>query len=154
MAVKVMVAPAIAKGELTKKPDAHKTPAKKPVEPRPKRRKSAVYDAEGNEVLITLICLKCQKIRPLSQFGLRRMADAYLKFFQQHPEYYRLLMAFDRDQFLRAAIDPEVYQEVHTRSLNGIEWLERAVKQAQTEGLITVENPREAAAARPSDNSA
>ena len=54
-------------------------------------------------------------------------------------------MAFDRGQFQATMIDPGVYQEVHARSLNGIEWLERAVKQAQAEGLITVENPREAA---------
>jgi AcrR family transcriptional regulator len=75
---------------------------------------------------------------------LRRMADAYLKFFQQNPEYYRLLMAFDRGQ-IQASIDPDIYQEVHTRSLYGIQWLERAVTQAQEEDLITVKNPREAA---------
>jgi AcrR family transcriptional regulator len=75
---------------------------------------------------------------------IRRGAIAYLKFFQNNPEYYRLIMAFDRGQF-QASIDPAIYQEVLTRSLHGIEWLERAVKQAQTEGLITVENPREAA---------
>ncbi len=80
MAVKVMVAPAIANGELSKKPAAHKAPAaKKQAEPRPKRRRSAVYDSEGNEVFITLICLKCQKIRPLSQFGLRKMADGSIR---------------------------------------------------------------------------
>ena len=71
-------------------------------------------------------------------------AIAYLNFFQQNPEYYRLLMAFDRGQF-QASIDPGIYQEVLARSLHGIEWLERAVKQAQAEGLITVENTREAA---------
>ncbi len=75
---------------------------------------------------------------------LRRGAIAYLKFFQDNPEYYRLIMAFDRGQF-QASIDPAIYQEVLARSLHGIEWLERAVKQAQAEGLITVENPREAA---------
>ena len=75
---------------------------------------------------------------------LRRMAEAYLHFFQQNPEYYRLLMAFDRGQF-QATIDSSLYQEVLACSLNGIEWLERAVKQAQAEGLIAVENPREAA---------
>ncbi len=79
MAVKVMVAPAIATGELTKKTAAPKAPPKERVEPRPKRRKSAVYDSEGNEVFITLICLKCQKIRPLSQFGLRKMADGSIR---------------------------------------------------------------------------
>lgn len=79
MAVKVMVAPAITSGELSKKPAAHRAPAKKQAQPRPKRRRSAVYDADGNEVLITLICLKCQKIRPLSQFGLRKMADGSIR---------------------------------------------------------------------------
>ena len=38
-----------------------------------------MYDADGNEVFITLMCLKCQKIRPLSQFGLRRMADGAIR---------------------------------------------------------------------------
>ena len=75
---------------------------------------------------------------------LRRMADAYLNFFQQSPEYYRLLMAFDRGQF-QAAVDQATYQEVYARSLRGIEWLERAVQQAQEEGLISVGNTREAA---------
>jgi hypothetical protein len=38
-----------------------------------------VYDADGNEVFITLMCLKCHKMRPLSQFGLRRMADGAIR---------------------------------------------------------------------------
>ena len=83
MAVKVMVAPAIASGELKKKPAApaatRAAPAREKAEPRQKRRKSAVYDADGNEVFITLICLKCQKIRPLSQFGLRKMGDGSIR---------------------------------------------------------------------------
>jgi hypothetical protein len=78
MAVKVMVAPAIARGEIDAGPRrAAKEPA--PAEKRPRRRKSAVYDAEGNEVFITLMCLKCHKMRPLSQFGLRRMADGAIR---------------------------------------------------------------------------
>jgi hypothetical protein len=77
MAVKVMVAPVIAKGDLGKSA-ARRTPAKKESAPRPRRRTS-VYDADGNEVFITLMCLKCQKIRPLSQFGLRRMADGAIR---------------------------------------------------------------------------
>jgi AcrR family transcriptional regulator len=75
---------------------------------------------------------------------LRRGAIAYLKFFQNNPEYYRLMMAFDRGQF-QASIDPALYQEVLERSLHGLELLERAVKQAQAEGLITIENAHEAA---------
>jgi hypothetical protein len=46
---------------------------------KPKRRRSSVYDVDGNEVFITLLCLKCHKTRPLSQFGLRRMADGAIR---------------------------------------------------------------------------
>jgi hypothetical protein len=77
MAVKVMVAPAIARGELAK-PAATRAAATKAVA-KPKRRRSSVYDADGNEVFITLMCLKCHKMRPLSQFGLRKMADGAIR---------------------------------------------------------------------------
>jgi predicted alpha/beta hydrolase len=76
MAVKVMVAPAI-----TARLEA--APARKlrdPLAPpKPRRRKSAVYDADGHEVLITLMCLKCHQMRPLAMFGLRRMADGSIR---------------------------------------------------------------------------
>jgi hypothetical protein len=75
MAVKVMVAPAIANGAIEKgAPARARDPGAKP-----KRRRSSVYDADGNEVFITLMCLKCHKMRPLSQFGLRRMADGAIR---------------------------------------------------------------------------
>lgn len=44
-----------------------------------KRRKSAVYDADGHEVLISLMCLKCRTLKPLAQFGLRKMADGAIR---------------------------------------------------------------------------
>jgi hypothetical protein len=77
MAVKVMVARAIANGEIARNAPVGigaqgSTPARR-------RRRSAVYDAEGNEVFITLMCLKCHKMRPLAQFGLRRMADGAVR---------------------------------------------------------------------------
>jgi hypothetical protein len=76
MAVKVMVAPAIVAQQ-------EAAPARKARDPeappKPRRRKSSVYDAEGHEVLITLMCLKCHQMRPLSQFGLRRMADGSIR---------------------------------------------------------------------------
>ncbi len=78
MAVKVMVAPAIVRGDAARAP-ASTTAAQAKEAPRPRRRKSAVYDAEGNEVFITLMCLKCHKMRPLSQFGLRKMADGAIR---------------------------------------------------------------------------
>ena len=75
---------------------------------------------------------------------LRRIAAAYLEFFQTNPEYYRLMMAFDRGQF-QASVEPEVYQQVYTRSLRGLEWLVRAIEQAQAEGVFQVKDAREAA---------
>ena len=44
-----------------------------------KRRKTAIYDADGQEVLITLMCLKCRSMKPLAQFGLRKMADGAIR---------------------------------------------------------------------------
>ena len=44
-----------------------------------RRRRSAVYDSEGNEVLITLMCLKCHRVKPLVQFGLRKMMDGAVR---------------------------------------------------------------------------
>jgi hypothetical protein len=59
--------------------------ARKPLtpvrgEPKPRRRRpTAIFDGDGNEVLITLMCLKCHHIRPLAQFGLRRMPDGAIR---------------------------------------------------------------------------
>lgn len=78
MAVKVMVAPAIANGGIVKSARPVHRALDAPA-PKPKRRRSSVYDADGNEVFITLMCLKCHKMRPLSQFGLRKMADGAIR---------------------------------------------------------------------------
>jgi hypothetical protein len=66
-----MMAPPEKKAKPAPDPDA-------PKEPR-KRRKSAVYDADGNEVLITMMCLKCKSMKPLTMFGLRKMADGAIR---------------------------------------------------------------------------
>ena len=78
MAVKVMVAPANVRGAESK-PIAPRRAPPPGESPRPKRRRSSIYDADGNEVFITLMCLKCHQMRPLSQFGLRRMADSSIR---------------------------------------------------------------------------
>jgi hypothetical protein len=65
------VTPMLAPPEVPKR-------TREPGQPR-KKRKSAVYDAEGNEVLISLMCLKCKTVKPLAQFGLRKMADGAIR---------------------------------------------------------------------------
>jgi len=59
-------------------PEAKPKQAREPGQPR-KKRKSAIYDHEGSEVLITLMCLKCKSMKPLAQFGLRKMADGAIR---------------------------------------------------------------------------
>lgn len=59
-------------------PAPEKAKSREPGQPR-KRRKSAVYDAEGHEVLISLMCIKCRTLKPLAQFGLRKMADGAIR---------------------------------------------------------------------------
>jgi hypothetical protein len=78
MAVKVMVAPANVR-VAESKPLAPRRAGPSGGSPRPKRRRSSIYDADGNEVFITLMCLKCHQMRPLSQFGLRKMADGAIR---------------------------------------------------------------------------
>jgi hypothetical protein len=78
MAVKVMVAPANVR-VAESKPVAPRRAGPSGESVRPKRRRSSIYDADGNEVFITLMCLKCHQMRPLSQFGLRKMADGAIR---------------------------------------------------------------------------
>src|SRR5687767_10780426 len=59
-------------------PSGSESPAIKTRGPR-KKRSAAVYDQDGHEILITLMCLKCRVIRPLAQFGLRKMADGAIR---------------------------------------------------------------------------
>jgi len=59
-------------------PASKDSKAREAGQPR-KRRKSAIFDAEGQEVLISLMCLKCRTLKPLAQFGLRKMADGAIR---------------------------------------------------------------------------
>jgi hypothetical protein len=85
MAVKVMWAQVLRpqggdEGQKNAPVKAVAPPApRKAAAEKPRRRRSSVFDADGNEVFITLLCLKCHKMRPLSQFGLRRMADGAIR---------------------------------------------------------------------------
>ncbi len=62
-------------------PQPVEKPAKDPNAPKVarKRRKSAVFDCDGNEVLVTMMCLKCRAMKPLVMFGLRKMADGAIR---------------------------------------------------------------------------
>lgn len=59
---------------------------------------------------------------------LRRLCAAYIDFYQTEPDYFRLMMAFDRGQF-QEAIPQEVYKTILEKSAQGLAWVARAVQQ-------------------------
>jgi hypothetical protein len=44
-----------------------------------KPRDPRVFDVDGREVFITLICPHCRKAAPLKKFGLRRMGNGQIR---------------------------------------------------------------------------
>jgi hypothetical protein len=42
-----------------------------------------LFDADGNEVLVTLICTRCRQAKPFKAFGIRRMPDGGLRSISQ-----------------------------------------------------------------------
>lgn len=64
---------------------------------------------------------------------LRRLATAYYEFYQQEPDYFRLMMAFDRGQF-RESVSAELYEMILHRSLRGLRWVVIATQQGMDEG--------------------
>ncbi|HLF29376.1 MAG TPA: TetR/AcrR family transcriptional regulator [Anaerolineae bacterium] len=75
---------------------------------------------------------------------IRRLATAYLKFYQTYPAHFQLMSAFDRGRF-QEAIAPDLYSQVLTRSLRGLEWLVRAVEQGRAENTLRAGDTRQGA---------
>ena len=75
---------------------------------------------------------------------VRRLARAYLRFAKTHPQYFRLLMAFDRGQF-RQRVPAPLYQQVSERSLASLHWVEQAFEQGRASGQFVISDPRRAA---------
>jgi len=75
---------------------------------------------------------------------LRRLAKGYFDFFQTHPHYYRLLMAFDRRKF-QEAVAPDLYERILTRSTRGLAYVVQAIEQGIADGDFVVEDPKQAA---------
>lgn len=75
---------------------------------------------------------------------LRRISAAYLDFFQNEQEYFRLMMAFDRGQF-QDAVQVEVYQQILLRSVRGLRWVVRSIEQGVTNGDFVVTNAKNTA---------
>ncbi|MDW8326467.1 MAG: TetR/AcrR family transcriptional regulator [Anaerolineales bacterium] len=77
---------------------------------------------------------------------LRRLATAYFDFYVEEPDYFRLLMAFDRGHF-RESIGAELYQTILHRSLAGLHWLVRVIEQGIAARELAPGDPRRLAGA-------
>jgi TetR/AcrR family transcriptional regulator len=74
---------------------------------------------------------------------LRRLASAYYEFYQHEPDYFRLMMAFDRGQF-QESVSAELYEMILHRSLRGLHWVVNATQQAMDEGEFLAGDARQA----------
>jgi AcrR family transcriptional regulator len=77
---------------------------------------------------------------------LRRLARAYQAFAEEFPDYFRLLMAFDRGHFDRS-LPAELYQQILADSLRGFDFVVQAVQQGVDDGDFLTRRPRRTAAA-------
>jgi AcrR family transcriptional regulator len=76
--------------------------------------------------------------------ALRALANAYLQFCQSHPNYFRLIMAFDRGRF-EESIPHDLYQQVLDQSLRALSLVARTIEMGREAGVFRVEDPWQAA---------
>ena len=79
-----------------------------------------------------------------ADYTLQELANAYLRFAQSNPSYFRLIMAFDRGRF-EESISPGLYKKVMNRSLQGLDLLARTIEQGKATGVFQVDDPWQAA---------
>lgn len=102
---------------------------------------------EGLETLLNELQAAYAAQEPLTaEERIRRLAQAYLRFSQEHPNDFRLLMALDRGRF-REKVPQKLYQQVLSESLRGLELVADAVRQGVRDGHFITEDPRQTAGA-------
>jgi AcrR family transcriptional regulator len=97
---------------------------------------------EGLDALGERLAMAYDEAFPLTaEARLRRLAAAYLDFFQTEQDYFRLLMAFDRGHF-QEAVNAQVYEMILHRSLRGLHWVVRAIQQGVESGEFARGDPK------------
>ena len=80
---------------------------------------------EGLDLLVKEMEAVCDPGQPPeAECTLQELANAYLRFCQSNPSYFRLIMAFDRGRF-EESISRELHQQVMNKSLHGLDLLAR-----------------------------
>jgi AcrR family transcriptional regulator len=100
---------------------------------------------EGLDLLLEEMEAACEP--PSSappEVTLRTLSRAYLKFCQSNPQYFRLIMAFDRGRF-EESISPKLHKRVLDQSLRGLDLLAQTIQRGQATGVFTIDDPWQAA---------
>ena len=92
---------------------------------------------EGLNTLVDqLAAASASKPEVAADDQLRRIGEAYLRFFQEEPQYFRLMMAMDRGRFLDS-VDSTIYQQVLEASLQGLDLVVEAIERGIKDELFT-----------------
>ena len=71
---------------------------------------------------------------------LRALADAYRRFCESSPLYFRLIMGLDRGRF-EESIPPRLHQQVLKKSLQGLELVAQQVRRGAEAGVFVTDDP-------------
>ena len=100
---------------------------------------------EGLDLLVEQMEAVCNpEASAAPECTVRQLASAYLQFCQANPNYFRLIMAFDRGRF-EESISKELHQQVMNKSLEGLDILARTIEQGAGSGIFDVADPWQAA---------
>jgi AcrR family transcriptional regulator len=99
---------------------------------------------EGLDLLLNEMEAVCNPEPPSAECTLHNLADAYLAFCQSHPNYFRLIMAFDRGRF-EESITQELHQQVLNKSLQGLTLVAQTIELGKSSGIFHVDDPWQAA---------
>jgi hypothetical protein len=100
---------------------------------------------EGLDLLLAQMEAAASPVPPLAaEPALRTLANAYLAFCQLNPNYFRLIMAFDRGRF-EELIPPDLFRQVLDKSLHALGLVVQAIAAGKASGEFYVEDPRQAA---------
>ena len=100
---------------------------------------------EGLDLLVKEMEAVCIPESPRqADCTLQELANAYLRFAQSNPSYFRLIMAFDRGRF-EESISPGLHKKVMNRSLQGLDLVARTIEQGKAMGVFQVDDPWQAA---------
>ena len=100
---------------------------------------------EGLDLLVKEMEAVCNpEVSTEAECNLQELANAYLRFCQANPSYFRLIMAFDRGRF-EESISPQLHQQVMNKSLQGLTLLAENIEKGKAAGVFHVEDPWQAA---------